>query len=81
MTKSTNKASEDLLGEIHGLMAKNFLRKLQEHPDDITPSELNTMRQFLKDNGISCDPAANEDLSGILKLLPSFDKQEAVESV
>lgn len=72
------KASEALLSELHGAMASLWLKKLSETPEELTSAELNTIRQFLKDNNISCDASQNEQISSIIEMLPQFDKEEAL---
>lgn len=70
------KASEALLGELHGVLAKTWAKKLKEAPETLSPAELNAIRQFLKDNGISCDPSNNQDIKDMVDALPDFDKEE-----
>ena len=80
MTAAQNKgkATEALLYELHGAMASLWLKKLKETPEELTSAELNTIRQFLKDNNISCDASQNEQITTIIDMLPKFDKEEAL---
>jgi hypothetical protein len=74
--EKSKRASEQLLGEIHGILAQNWAKKLREAPETITPAEFNTIRQFLKDNGISCDPEANSEIQDMVRALPEFKPTE-----
>lgn len=70
-----NRGSENQLAELHGLMTKYFkseLAKSKKSGEALPPSLLNTMRQFLKDNGIDCVGTANPDLNELAKDLPVF---------
>ena len=80
MTAAQNKgkATEALLSELHGAMASLWLKNLKETPEELTSAELNTIRQFLKDNNISCDASQNEQITNIIDMLPKFDKEEAL---
>jgi hypothetical protein len=59
----SGKASEDLLANLHGALAQQFIKKLQS--GECTASDLNVIRQFLKDNGIE----AGDVKSGPLRVL------------
>lgn len=76
--QNKGKATEALLSELHGAMASLWLKKLKETPEELTSAELNTIRQFLKDNNISCDASQNEQITNIIDMLPKFDKEEAL---
>ena len=76
--QNKGKATEALLSELHGAMASLWLKKLKEPPEELTSAELNTIRQFLKDNNISCDASQNEQITNIIDMLPKFDKEEAL---
>lgn len=43
-----------------------------------TPAHLNVIRQFLKDNGIDCVPAATNPLGDLAKSLPEFGEDGQV---
>lgn len=49
----SSKATEDLLSALHGGLAQAMAAKLAS--GDFTASDLNVIRQFLKDNGINAD--------------------------
>jgi hypothetical protein len=63
-----SKASEEALAELHGAMAEAMAKKLRE--GDATASDLNVIRQFLKDNGINSDGAENPNLKTLSDELP-----------
>ncbi len=62
------KATEDFLANLHGELATAMKRKLQS--GDFTASDLNVIRQFLKDNGINADGSKDETLRGLADDLP-----------
>ncbi len=67
-----SKATEDALADLHGAMAEAMATKL-ENPAEVTASDLNVIRQFLKDNGIEADPATSKKLKSITDNLPELD--------
>jgi hypothetical protein len=67
-----SKAPNTLLEQLHGELAKDMLVKLKS--GNATASDLNAIRQFLKDNGIEAGPS-NRVVNDIAKILPF---QEAV---
>lgn len=66
------KATEDALSELHGAMAEAMASKLED-PGTVTASDLNVIRQFLKDNGINADPGTSKELKSITDKLPDLD--------
>lgn len=76
--KSSGKATESMLSELHGVMAKMWLKKLKDEPESLSPAELNTIRQFLKDNNISCDFSSSGEITRLIDALPDFNKEEAL---
>ena len=71
---TVNKADENMLAEMHGLMAQVMLEKLRTRTLD--KGDLNVIRQFLKDNAIDCYGPANEALGSIASELPKFDDED-----
>jgi hypothetical protein len=71
-------ASEALLNGLHSLLADHFINLLQTG-EDIPPSVLNAMRQFLRDNSIEAamDTSAIPQLQS-LKDLPTFDQERDI---
>jgi len=61
---------KDDLDLIQRLMTQTFIDKLQS--GDVTPSELNTIRQFLRDNNIVITPEKSAQLGTLGGLLPEF---------
>ena len=62
------------LGLIQQLMTDHFIERLQS--GEVTPSELNTIRQYLKDNHIIVAPEKSENLGTLGVLLPEFGEEE-----
>lgn len=69
-----SKATEDLLGALHGLLAEEMQKKLAS--GDVTASDLNVIRQFLKDNGINSDGTSNPTVQRLVASLPDLDEGE-----
>ena len=69
------------LEELHSLLAKALKDKLLA--PRTTTTDLNVVRQFLKDNGINADPGANTDLqelqSAVILPFPIPDEDEAAD--
>lgn len=83
-----SKATDKSLGELHGLMAEHFkelLTKGVPYEDaegnikykKATASDLNVIRQFLKDNGIDASPAVGSPLHSLATVLPFPTASEA----
>ena len=56
------------MGELHGILARALTKEMQA--DEVSPAMYNTVRQFLKDNGIECMGANNEDVQALTEELP-----------
>jgi len=56
------------MGDLHGLLAKHLTEVLGS--GECTPAHLNVIRQFLRDNGIECSGAHNEDVVALTESLP-----------
>ncbi|MDL2272794.1 hypothetical protein LJC23_07185 [Desulfovibrio sp. OttesenSCG-928-I05] len=67
-----NTASEETLGILHNEIAKAFLLRIQR--GDATPADLNAARQFLKDNGITCEPGANPEIQSLIASIPTTEE-------
>jgi hypothetical protein len=67
---STLKNSLDL---IQSLMTDHFIERLQS--GEVSPSELNTIRQYLKDNNIVVAPDKSAELGTLGNLLPEFSDE------
>ena len=68
---STLKKDLDLIQQ---LMTSHFIQRLQS--GDVAPSELNTIRQYLKDNNVVVAPEKSADLGTLGALLPDLDEAE-----
>ena len=71
---------EEILSQIHSELAETMLCILQKKDEDgnsIPPSaaEMNTIRQFLRDNGIDGVAKKESPLGKLANELPSFDDE------
>lgn len=66
----SDKGLRNALDLIQSLMTDHFIERLQS--GEITPSELNTIRQYLKDNHVVVSPEKSADLGTLGALLPEF---------
>lgn len=84
MAKKT--ASEDALGDLHSALAKvltdavkNGVTVLDKDGNEVSvtcpAAVLNAARQFLKDNGIECQPQEHNPLGELARSMPKFDDQ------
>ena len=62
------KATESTLSDLHGIVAEEFINRISKGA--ATPADLNAARQFLKDNGISCDGPRNPRLNTLMDNMP-----------
>jgi hypothetical protein len=67
---NNDKGLRNALDLIQSLMTDHFIERLQS--GEITPSELNTIRQFLKDNNIVVPVEKSADLGTLGAMLPEF---------
>lgn len=63
-----SRATEDLLGQLHGLIAEGFIEKFKS--GEATSADYNAAIKFLKDNGINCVGTENDQMTEVLKNLP-----------
>ena len=61
-----------VLSDLHADLAYHLKSKLDE--GSISTAELNILRQFLKDNGISAQPVAGTGCGALVASLPDMDK-------
>lgn len=66
-----NKATEEMLASLHGELARQMKAKLES--GDVTASDLNVIRQFLKDNGVQTDGERDPNIRSIADDLPDLD--------
>lgn len=67
---------EALMAKIHRGMADHFLAQLES--GEVSASDLNVMRQFLKDNGIDVLAANDPKITKLAEILPFQDPEEPV---
>lgn len=72
MNQNQKRGTEAELAGLHGLLSQYFSARLNSG-EPLTSSELNVIRQFLKDNGIDCVGSENPVINDITRNLPSFD--------
>jgi len=70
----SDKGLRNALDLIQSLMTDHFIERLQS--GEITPSELNTIRQYLKDNHIVVSPEKADTMGTLSALLPEFGEEE-----
>lgn len=61
---------DDLLSKLHTLLAEELTRRLADKENPPTASELNVIRQFLKDNDITSLAEEGSALGDVLQNLP-----------
>ena len=61
---------QELLSDLHANLAQHLKDKLDE--GTINTSELNVLRQFLKDNQVSAQPAEGTPFGDLAKALPDI---------
>lgn len=73
---TNKKATEDKLGDLHGLLAEVLAKKLRS--GEVTAAELGQARQFLRDNNIQADMANGQlrDLAQNVLKFPIMDEEE-----
>lgn len=71
MAEQNKRGTEAQLAGLHGLLAQHFSTRLTSG-EPLSPSELNVIRQFLKDNGIDCVGSENPVIKDITQSLPTF---------
>lgn len=69
------KTKQDALSKLHEALASHLMAKLES--GEVTASDLNVVRQFLKDNGVNCDPEVLQPMGDALADLPTFDPADA----
>ena len=60
------------LSKLHDMLATKLTEIVNK--EDVTASELNVVRQFLKDNGIDAIPADNSAMGDLVASLPESFK-------
>lgn len=62
------RATTDTLASLHDALADELIVRIREHK--ASPTDLSVARQFLKDNGISCEPGKNPKMGILVDELP-----------
>ena len=73
------RATEALLGQLHGALADAHLEALKraaEKGEDVPAAILKEIREFLRDNGIEVSKASAGRMHQIVDNLPTFDDQQ-----
>ena len=71
---SNDKGLRNSLDLIQQLMVDTFIQKLQS--GEVTPSEMNTIRQLLKDNHVVVSPEKADNMGTLSTLLPEFGEED-----
>ena len=71
-----SRASEDLLGQLHGLIAEGFIEKFKS--GEATSADYNAAIKFLKDNGINCIAEQDPKMQKLYDNLPEPDDSALV---
>ena len=64
-------STTEVLSELHAGLAHLFMERLRE--GTLGTAELNILRQFLKDNQISSQPAEGSEVGELAKALPDIE--------
>lgn len=72
------RASEDVLGELHELIAKDLIAKIKS--GEATSADINAAIKFLKDNDISCIVSQSDDMKELVDSLPIYDEMTFVNN-
>lgn len=72
------RASENTLGELHELIAKELIAKIKS--GEATSADINAAIKFLKDNDISCVVSQNDDMKELVDSLPIYDEMAFVNN-
>ena len=65
---------KDKLKELHTELAEKLLEKVRD--EEVTASELNVARQFLRDNGVDAMPTDDSPLKSLMNELPFNDETD-----
>lgn len=65
---------KDKLKELHTELAQKLLDKVRD--EEVTASELNVARQFLRDNGVDAMPTDDSPLKSLMNELPFNDETD-----
>ena len=68
------RASEDLLGQLHEVVAQDLLRRIMS--GEASPAELNAAIKFLQNNGIEAAVDEGSTVNKLALSLPVFDNED-----
>jgi hypothetical protein len=71
------RAHEEALSELHALLTNKFKELLLS--GECNGAVLNTVRQFLKDNGITCDLSEDPVGQELIASLPIFEEDLVID--
>lgn len=69
-------APENVLGGVHEAIATRMLARLADPDADISAAEMSNMLKFLKDNNITCAPAADNALGEMEAMLAKRNQRK-----
>lgn len=69
------RATEDILGRLHEMVAHSLLAKIES--GEATPAEINAAIKFLQNNGIEAKLTDDNALGKLAAALPTFDDDES----
>jgi hypothetical protein len=72
MGRPNESEASRVLSNLHTDLALHLRARLED--GSISTAELNILRQFLKDNGISAQPVAGTSFGDLVASLPDMDK-------
>jgi hypothetical protein len=70
----SKRASEDILGELHKLVAEDLTRRIAS--GEAGAAEINAAIKFLQNNGIEAKMTEDNPLGKLHAALPSFEDEE-----
>lgn len=71
------RSTDSLFSDLHAGLAEHLKAKLDD--GSISAAELSILRQFLKDNAISAQPAEGTSFGDLVASLPDLDKVVAMQ--
>lgn len=66
-----SKATEELLDQLHGLVAKDLIDKIKS--GEATAQDLGAAIRFLKENNVQADPSENKNLGELYETVTSVE--------
>ena len=70
----TKRASDDVLGALHELVAQELTRRIQS--GEASPADINAAIKFLQNNGIEAIVTEDNPLGKLMSALPTLDDDE-----